>query len=231
MSFLKPCSALLIFGLVPLSSSALSAWDDSQTEALLKKMEAAYAAIEDYQTLVEVLSFEEQDRPEREEFLYSFKKPNHIRMDFLTPHRGMIVVYPDPKGKVVIRRGGLGRHFPLRLSPQSFLLRNAAGQRIDQTDLGLLIRNIGQSLTGGRSGQVEAARQNGALRLRVLAQDHFQKAAETLYEFHIDESLRLPVRVDEMTPEGRPKRKIFFRRFKTNLGLADSFFQLDQEKQ
>lgn len=70
-------------------------------------------------------------------------------------------------------------------------------QRIDQIDLGLLIRNIAHSLTDPRSGQVEVEREDGYIRLRVLADDHFREGIVTRYQFVVDRELWLPVKVQE----------------------------------
>ena len=222
--------ACLAFSIVIVAFSVPShtpARTASDTESLLKNMEGAYEQVTDYQTTIEVKTYRRGGSFANQKFLYTFKKPDRIRLDFETPHRGMVLVYPDQNGKAVLRPPGLGRFFTLHLAPDNSLLRSSSGQRIDQTDLGLLIKNIGHSLTDQRRGPVEFAEDDGHFRVRVLADDHFQKGVETRYQFFIDQKLWLPAEVEESTPEGRLERKINFHNLRINTGVPDSFFRMD----
>ncbi len=196
------------------------------TNDLLKKMEAAYARIEDYQMNVEVKNYKNNGSPEIQKFLYTFKKPKWIRIDFESPHSGMILIYPDRNGKVRVESPGLAHIFKFDLSPENPLLRTPSGQRIDQTSLELLIQNISHSLTDQRRGPVHI-NENAHVRIRVLAVNHFRKGIVTLYQFFIDKHFWLPVKVEESTPEGQLDRTIVFQHLRTNAGVPDSFFKMD----
>ncbi len=201
----------------------LDASSSSDTEPLVKRMESAFEQVNDYRANMEVRTYRKDGSFEAKKFLYTFKKPKWIRLDFESPYPGMIVVYPDKNGKVELRR-----FFTLHLAPDNPLLEISSGQRIDQTDLGLLIRNISHSLTDRRRGPVEATEDNGDFRIRVLADDHFREGVLTLYQFLIDRKLWLPVGVEESTPDARLERTIIFRDLKTNTGVPDDFFRLDE---
>jgi outer membrane lipoprotein-sorting protein len=219
---------LTIVLLICLMSSCASAEPPLDTETLLKKMESAYANVNDYRTSVEVRTFKRDGSSETERFFYTFKKPKWIRLDFESPRAGMILVYPDKNGKVAVQPAGLAHFLKLHLSPDSRLLKGSSGQRIDQTDIGLLIRNIAHSLTDQRRGTAEIVEENGHARIRVRAADHFREDAITLYQFYIDKKLWLPAKVEEFTPEGHPERSITFGDLRINNGVPDSFFQLDE---
>lgn len=195
-------------------------------ETLLNKIEAIYAGVKDYQAGVEDRSYNRDGSFKIKKFLYTFKKPGRIRLDFVTPYSGTVLVYPDKNGEVVIRPSGFP-FFKFHLSLNNPLLKVTSGQRLDQTDLGLLIKNIGHSLTDQRRGPAEVVREGEYIRVQVLADKHFQKGVVTLYHFLINQELWLPVLVEESTPEGRLERRIILRNLKTNIGFPDSFFQLD----
>ncbi len=196
------------------------------TNDLLKKMEVAYARVEDYQMNVEVKNYKSDGSSEIRKFLYTFKKPKWIRIDFESPHPGMILIYPDKNGKVRVEPPGLSHIFNFDLSPENPLLRTPSGQRIDQTSIELLIQNISHSLTDQRRGPVHID-ENGYVRIRVLATDHFRKSIVTLYQFFIDSHLWLPVKVEESSPEGHLERTIAFQHLRINIGVLDSFFKMD----
>jgi hypothetical protein len=138
----------------------------------------------------------------------------------------MVLVYPDKNGKVSVRPGGVAHIFQFHLSSGNPLIMGASGQRIDQTDLGLLIKNISHSLTDQRRGPVEIE-EDGRIRIQVLAVNHFQEGVVTLYQFFIDKNLWLPVKVEESTPDGQLERTISCQNARINTGVSDSFFQID----
>jgi outer membrane lipoprotein-sorting protein len=194
---------------------------------LLKNMEPAYNEVNDYQTKVEVRTYDDDNSYTTEKFLYTFKKPKRIRIDLESPHPGMVLVYPDRNGKVGVRPSGWASFFKLSLAPDSFLLTVSSDQKIDQTDMGLLIENITKSLTDERHGRPEIEEEGGFIRIRVLADNHFRKGVRTRYEFLIDKMNWLPVEISEFTADGVLERRVIFSDLKVNIGVKDSFFQLD----
>lgn len=217
-------SAVLLLCLT--ASGALAA-PTLDSETLLPKMEEAWARVNDYRASVGVQTYTKENMFESERFVYSFKKPNWIRIDFESPHAGMVLVYPDGNGKVAVQPAGLAHLLKFHLAPDSRLLGGSSGQRIDQTDIGLLIRNISHSLTDQRRGIAEITEDRGLVKIKVLAADHFRENVTTLYQFHIDEAIWLPVKVEEFTPDGgRLKRSITFDNLKINNGFPDSLFTL-----
>jgi outer membrane lipoprotein-sorting protein len=214
---------LTIFG------TALAAVEGPDPQAVVRNMEIAYGKLWDYRMEVEIREPAGDESRKQQKFTYTFKKPYHVRLDFHEPDRGAVVIYPDRNGKVLVLPFGW-RALALHLSPDSMLLGDSSGQRIDQTDLGLLIRNIAWSLNGGRIGPVEVSENRDEVRIRVLAEDHFRKGTVTRYEFVIEKKAWLPVKVKESTPEGALKRKIIFRDFEANPGVSDSLFFLNGKK-
>jgi len=215
---------VIVFSTLVVACSLIMA---DEPKNILERMEIAYGEIRDYQTLVELRNYSEDGSFEVEEFLYTLKKPHWIRLDFKSPHSGMVIVYPDSRGRVVVRPSGFFHFLKFYLSPDDSRLVSRTGQRIDETDMGLLIENIRHSVTDHRRGPVDLVSEDRRLIIRVLADDHFRKGVETRYAFTIDKDRWLPIGVSESTPEGRLERTIFFRDLRTNLTTPDSFFQMD----
>jgi outer membrane lipoprotein-sorting protein len=211
---------LTIFG------TALAAAEGFDPQAVVRNMAIACEKLEDYRMEVEIGERAGDGSWKQKRFTYTFKKPNHVRVDFHEPDRGTVVIYPDRNGKVLVLPFGW-RALAFHLGPDNMLLSNFSGQRIDQTDLGLLVRNITWSLNGGRRGPAEVSETRDDVRIRVLAEDHFRKGTVTRYEFLIDKKSWLPVEVEESTPEGALKRKIVFKDLKANLAIPDSLFSLN----
>jgi outer membrane lipoprotein-sorting protein len=225
--FLGTC--LLIQGVLFAADlgAGISPPDGEHVEGIIGKMKAAYAQVEDYQMETEVKVYKEGQVVETKRFLYTFRKPDHIRIDMESPYAGMVLVYPGEDGKVAVKPGGLFGFLKLHLSPDSALLRTAAGQRIDQTDIGLLVKNIDHSLTDRRHGEASVSGgEDGQVLIEVLAEDHFLAGVLTLYHFSIDKTRWLPVEVREFTPKGILKREVRFRNLRTSIGIPESFFRI-----
>ena len=199
-------------------------------ESIVERMRSAYSLVTDYRADMEVRTFGSHGSFETDRFVYSFRKPKMIRLDFISPHPGFIIVYPDENGKAVVRPSGFAQFLTLHLSPDNPLLKVTAGQSIDKTDIGLLIDHISRSLGAEGRGPAMVSDEKGLLRIRVLALNHFRRDVVTLYDFGIDKGLWLPVEVKEMTPEGDLKRTVSFHNLKTNAGIPESLFRLDEEK-
>jgi hypothetical protein len=219
-----------LFILLLASWSYVSAEIPLDAQTVLAKMREAYASVRDYQTHMKVIAFEGDGSSSESRFLYTFKKPLSIRLDFEAPHRGMVVIFPDEYGKVGVKPSGFIRFLRLHLEVDNSLLQAASGQSIDKTDMGLLIENISRSVGEGRRGPVEVTPRGGLVAIKVSAVNHFRKGIVTLYAFTIDRGLWLPVRIDESTPDGKPERTVVFDDLRINTGVTDNLFQLDARR-
>ncbi len=222
---------LIIAFISLLVSSFAQAQPHLDAGTILRKMASNYIGVNDYHTQVMVKEFKSGGVVKTQKFLYTFKKPNRIHIDFESPRAGWTLVYPDENGKVALRSPGDKHFFTLHLSTSSRFLRAGSGQRIDQTDMGLLIENISHSVTDKRKGPVQIVQVGGIIQISVLAEDHFNDNIETLYRFSIDARTWLPVEVEESTPDGKPKRTVEFRDTMTNIGTPDAFFEMKETPQ
>lgn len=191
---------------------------------ILAKMEAAYAKIDSYQTDMEVREYRKGKFVEAKRFLYTFKKPNRLRIDMVSPQPGTTLIYPDRDGKVILQFGGWNSFMKLHLAPDNSLLASGSGQRIDQSDFGLLIRNLGHSLTDRRRGGIRLSEEGSRVVIEVLADDHFLPGIQTLYRVVIDKTHWLPLELLESSADGSPRRKSLFRNLKAPFTVKDGFF-------
>jgi outer membrane lipoprotein-sorting protein len=191
-------------------------------------MHAAWARVVDYRVRVEVRTYKDNGSFDTQKSLYTFKKPDRIRLDLERPHPGMVLIFPDKEGKVFVKPSGIGHLFHFDLRPDSRLLTGSSPQRIDQTDMGLLIRHISHDLTDGRLGPAEVTEEDGSIIIHVRAMNHFRPDTVTWYRFFIDRATWLPAGVEESTPEGRLERTVAFKDLAINIGAPDSLFQTEQ---
>ncbi len=203
-------------------------WADADPGGIVRTMEEAYGRVGDYRTLLVIkgLGGDESFRGVQK-LLYTFKKPNKIRLDYEYPHRGMVVVFPDSGGKVAIRPPLFGGMLKLHLDPGSDLLEISPGQQIHETDLGVLIRNIAHTVTDMYLGDLKVTEESGYVRIHVLSDNPFRPGVPTRYVFTIDRRLSLPVAVRESTADNVLQRTVSYENLKLNSGIPDSVFSAD----
>lgn len=195
-----------------------------ELESVLEKMEAAYARVDDYRTEVEVTLFQKDGSSQTERSVYTYKRPKRIRIDTLAPHPGMVMIFPDPNGKVLVRPSGILSILSFHLTLDDPLLDTPSGQQMNQTDIGLLIENIRHSVTDWRRGPVSMSENADTVQIRVLAKDHFREGVETRYRYVISKALWLPVEVDESAANGMQEGRIVFHNLRINIGVPDDLF-------
>ena len=220
-------SGVILMFLICLLPVRIEGTESIDPESVIARMEEAYKKVNDYRTNLEVRTYAANGPAEIKLIRYTFKKPCSIQLDFEKPDSGMVVVYPDREGKVAVRPLSWLPFVVLHKSVNDPQMEVSPGQRINQTDLGLLIQNIGHSVNGQRKGPVTTTSDRQNIIISVLADNHFQKNVITHYTFYIDKKLWLPVKVEEKTPDGKLERTVIFHDLKVNIGVPDSFFHLD----
>ncbi|MFC3286172.1 LolA family protein [Litchfieldella rifensis] len=80
---------------------------------------------------------------EEEVIHYAYRRPGFVRMDMVKPFRGAVLIYDPHAHEVRLWPfGSPGRRAGLTLSPNNRLVRSARGHRVDESDVGTLLRNV-----------------------------------------------------------------------------------------
>jgi outer membrane lipoprotein-sorting protein len=132
--------------------AAVGAGNPDPVDAAIER----YRTVESYQVTLRS-SYADQSDVIR----YFYKKPGFVRMDFVQPHPGAVLIYSPLTGKVRLWPFGTGL-FSLTLSPQNRLVKSPTGHRVDQSDIGVLLDNakalqrsgetavLGEEVIGGK---------------------------------------------------------------------------------
>ena len=73
---------------------------------------------------------------------YAYRRPGLVRIEFITPHRGAVLIYNAASGVVKLWPFGHRRFPVLSLSPSNPLIQSPSGQRVDRSDVGALYENV-----------------------------------------------------------------------------------------
>lgn len=79
---------------------------------------------------------------ERQVIRYFYRKPGWVRMEFVQPHSGAVLIYDPDARKVRLWPFGLKHTLVLTLDSDNPLVRSARGHRVDRCDVGALLENL-----------------------------------------------------------------------------------------
>ena len=165
---------------------------------MLTPLVALASAIEHYRTVENYRVTIHSTHADGEEHIrYYYKKPGFVRMEFIRPHAGTVLIYNPTTQSVRLWPFGV-RHFPeLSLSPGNPLIRSSRGQRVDHSDVGTLFENVRTLREGGNAEVLGEERMDGrtVLHLVVAGAGNFALAGVHRYELWLDMASQFPVKV------------------------------------
>lgn len=127
---------------------------------------------------------------------YFYKKPGFVRMDFVHPHAGAVLIYSPVTGMVRLWPFGTG-FFSLGLSPDNPLVQSPTGQRVDRSDIGALLQNVKALQSNGTTAVLGEQRVGARKALLVSVTGKGAPAAGKVYRYDLwlDRATLLPVKV------------------------------------
>jgi outer membrane lipoprotein-sorting protein len=185
------------------------------------------AAIEHYQMVesyrVTIRSFHAGGE---EHIRYSYKRPGFVRMEFIRPHDGAVLVYNPTTRRVRLWPFGAGRFPELDLSPGNLLIRSARGQHVDRSDVGVLFENVRTLREGGNaevSGE-ESMEGRTVLHLVVTGAGNVAVDGVHRYELWLDTASRFPARVISRDQQDDIIETVLMEDLEINIELPDTLF-------
>ncbi|TNF51790.1 MAG: DUF1571 domain-containing protein [Deltaproteobacteria bacterium] len=134
---------------------------------------------------------------------YRYQKPGYVRMDFVTPHKGAALVYRPDTGKVQLRPFGFIKPLTLTMEPTSKLVRSPSGHRVDESDIGVLLKKA-QELAQQGSLEVlreETIQQTTTVVLEITGEENVLVDGVHRYLLWMDKKLKLPRIVESYNNE------------------------------
>lgn len=161
-----------------------------------------------------------------EHIRYYYKKPGFVRMEFIRPHAGTVLIYNPHTRKVRLWPFGV-KHFPeLDLSPDNPLIGNSRGQRVDRSDVGVLLENARALRDGGKleSSGSDIITGKKAIYLAVTGAGNFEVGGVHRYELWLDPESLFPLRVVSRDLRDAIIETVTMDAAEINAALPDSLF-------
>lgn len=180
-----------------------------------------YRTVESYRVTLRAVRTDGEDR-----IRYYYRKPGFVRMEFIRPHAGALLVYSPHTRRVRVWPFGPGRFPELDLSPRNPLIRGPGGQSVDRSDVGALFENVGALLAQGQTEVRGQVRVDGhtALYLVVSGAAGQTVAGVHRYELWLDTTTRFPLEVVSRDQAGAVIETVVMEDLEVNPPLAESLF-------
>ncbi|MCG6658018.1 DUF1571 domain-containing protein [Halomonas campisalis] len=136
---------------------------------------------------------------------YSYRRPGFIRMDLIMPYRGAVLIYsPETRRVQLWPFGSPGNRPSVSLSPLNRMVRSARGHRVDQSDVGTLLRNIQRLQEQGTLQQLGEVSLQGRRALQLVVEGApDQRVGEVArYELWLDSETLFPLQVISRDDQG-----------------------------
>lgn len=184
-------------------------------------------AIEHYRTVETYRVTLRSSHADGEEHIrYYYRKPGFVRMEFIRPHAGAVLVYSPLTRRVRLWPLGAGRFPELSLSPRNPLIRGPGGQTVDKSDVGALFENVHTLLEQGQAEVLGEARMAGrsALHLVVTGAPGLAVAGVHRYELWLDTASRFPLKVISRNQADAIIETVMMDDLEINAPLAETLF-------
>ncbi|WP_212744085.1 DUF1571 domain-containing protein [Ramlibacter sp. 2FC] len=180
----------------------------------LDEAQARFQALGGYQLILRSTAADGQ----RQQLRYFFRRPGWVRMEFLEPHRGLVLVYDPEAQRISLWPFGPGRWPRLRLAPDSPLLRERHGHRIDRSDVGALLENLQALRARGRLSPLGEAAVGGrqASGWEIAGDASTSVAGVQRYRVWFARDTLFPLQVESFGPGGAPIETVTMDEIETN---------------
>lgn len=159
---------------------------------------------------------------------YFFKRPGFVRMEFIEPHNGAILVYNPRKKEARLRPFGFMKPLVLTLRPDNRLIISSGGHRVDASDFGALLgtarklREKGKKTTQG----YDFVRGRKALLVAVEGAEGMSVGNKVhRYLLWLDAQTFLPVKTMTYDESGELLEVVVMDHLEVNIAIPDTLFE------
>jgi outer membrane lipoprotein-sorting protein len=185
------------------------------------------AAIDNYEKVRSYqVTLQSRSGGTEETIRYFYNKPGFVRMEFVKPLKGAVLVYNPYTKKVRVTPFGSLKFLYFYLDPDNRLIKSSSNHRIDKSDLGALLKSVRELQQKGKteiSGE-EYVNGKAAIRLRVRGEGDDTADGIHTYELWLERRTLLPLKASSFDIEGTPIEEVLMDDLEINITFPDKFF-------
>ncbi len=185
------------------------------------------AAIENYENIhsYQVTLRSYGDEPE-EIIRYYYKKPGFIKMEFIKPYRGAVLVYNPSKDEVKLRPFGFLKPLVLTMAPDNSLITSSRGHRVDESDIGALLDMVKRLQLQGKT-EIQGEEILGGkktIRVSVKGNEDFTVDSIHRYLLWLDVKTYLPLKVSAYSIDDELIEEVMMDDLEINIDFHEDYF-------
>lgn len=204
-----------------LAALAMLAGNATARDALAEA-EARFRTLASYRVTLRSVSGD----GERQVIRYAWRRPGWVRMDFVEPHRGALMIF-DPYSRRV-RLWPFGpHHLPtLNLAPDNPLIRDARGHTVARSDVGALLANLAELRASGKVSPPRDAEIAGrpATLVEIEGKPGVVVAGVHRCRLWLSQDTRFPLKVQSYDAEGALIETVDMSDAELDVVFAEDFF-------
>jgi outer membrane lipoprotein-sorting protein len=195
----------------------------STTHDLIDTAIKNYESIESYQVTLRT-----SNNNATEEIKYYFKKPGYVRMEFIKPHQGAVLVYNPLKKEARLMPFGFLKFFILTLSPGNRLIKSSEGHGVDESDIGALLKMVKRLQSHGNTMKLkdEAIGKRQTVLIRVEGKGEFNVDGIHKYLLWLDKKTLMPLKVSAYNTQGKLIEEVLMDDLQVNTQFLEDLFDL-----
>lgn len=202
-----------------------SGWtNESRILSVIQRMESSFDSVEDYSCEVEQIFYQDGKEDQRYRFKFYYKRTKRIRVDFISPYSGMSIYYQGGNKDATVKpfRGLPSLKF--KFSIHNSLIKTAAGQTIDQTDMGYFNNFLMKNFKKVKQGEDEFYEDREQVTFLLLAMDYIEEKNLERYRIILSKKNWFPVRIERYHLEGQVLEVTVIKDYVINEHLEEKFF-------
>ncbi len=187
-------------------------------------------AIENYKNIISyTVTLRSKSSNTSEIIKYYYKKPGLIRMEFVTPHNGAVLVYDPGKKEVQLRPFSFFKSFILNLKPDDYLIRSSKGHTVAESDIGALLKNVRELQKNGETEILgdEKIGESMATLVRVDGAGMESVDGVRRYRLWLDKKTFFPLKVQAYSTDDRLTEDVLMDDLKIDPELPENFFTIE----
>jgi len=168
---------------------------------LLAEAQSHFQALTSYQVTVRATARD----GERHVLRYHYRKPGWVRMEFVQPYEGVVLVYDPRVRQVRVWPFGQNRLPRLSFDPDNPLIQGPRGHRVDRSDVGVLLGYLHGVAEQGSLTPLGETRIAGrpASGIEIRGPGPSSPRQEQRFRVWLAQDSRFPLRVERFAADGR----------------------------
>ena len=164
----------------------------------LDEAQARFEALQGYQLALRSTAADGRVQQMR----YFYRRPGWVRMEMIEPYRGLVLVYDPVAHRISLWPFGPERWPKLSLAPDSPLLREHHGHRVDRSDVGTLLARLRALRARGRLTPLGESPLDGQAATGCEIAGEAGAGREQRYRIWFARETMFPIRVQKFGPDG-----------------------------